>query len=229
MEKPPPSRPPSVESERYLLYLETFGANKSGARIAKELELNRSTLTRWRADVIGFLDREKAIRKRQEQLAKTQKPQGSSPEVAAAVAETIDTTGLDLLQAKYLRNLLLLKDRIDAATATGVKWRDVVRWLATNDRFKEEFSAWEAERLVSLEDSLGKKGLRGDVSAARTVLAANDPRYRNKVAIEGTINHAHSLRENTRELKGTWLQQFKPQEPVALPADTVDAEVVHAG
>lgn len=227
-----PSRPGTVESERYLLYLETFGAGKTVPRILQELDLNRSTLSRWRGDVIGFRDREREIRARHEREADTGQKQGASPAVAAAVEASIDTSGLDTLQVKYLRNLVLLKDRVDAAAATGIKWRSVVSWLTTSERFKTEFSAWEAERLVQLEDAMGKKGLRGDVSAARSVLAANDPRYRNKVAIEGTVNHNHTLRENARELQGTWLQKFQPQQPQAAlppPPDAVDAEVVGAG
>lgn len=191
------------KSERYLAFLDAWGPNTPITHLCRAANCTHQSVYRWRKDLPTFKEREQEIKD------KWDKPIGAPPNVNG-----VDTEGLDTIEAKWLIGYRDTKDRNSAAEQAGVTWKYIEARIKRNDKLREQYEAIHGGLIVASEDAILRKGANGDVSAAKVVLQANHPRYRNQLKIDQhtTVDVMLSGDETIRELGG-WMKKFGRLKP----------------
>ncbi len=216
--------------EQYLDLLEKHGATMRRSAIRRMAGVpSRQNLTDYRRDNPTWKAREAEILSLLRPIVGAQEGKAAAP-VAPAEGEatppagdessvapdpppsaaTEDSPGaLTSEQRRFIRVLRAQNDRIKACSEAHVTWRTVKGWMSASREFRERYEDWWDELKVQNEDTIGRGGANGEVTAARAFLAANVGRYRRGEAEGGSRTGDSSVNDHdvSRE-HDTWLSDL---------------------
>lgn len=211
-------------SDRYLAVLEARGPQTKVTELCRAAGCSRNAVYTWRKFLPTFREREDAIKKDWQDGKRSAPPPPS---------DALDIEGLDELEAKWIHLYRETKERALACESLGVTWAFMEARIKSNDKLRKQFEAIFNGLVVASEDSLMRRGANGDVGAAKEVLKAHVPKYRNKLEVDQHTTLDVQLRgdEVVRELGG-WIKRFGRLQPAGeyrrdrMLEDVIEAEAV---
>ena len=175
-----------------------------------------STVQQWRKKYDGFLETENEV------IAKAV-AEHEQEKRDLEVPPNVNVYGLKQVQIKFLSEYDRTKDRVEACRVAGCTVLDLRQWQEQSDPFKREWARVEMEIKMSLADAIQRKGMKGEIGAAKAALAATDPSWGNKLRVDHhhqgsiTLKPGEAAKERPKSI--AWLADRQR----ALPAGESDA------